>query len=374
MEEKNKQIQVTEMNAPLTAAIIRGQVNLIQEVMKEVMQGPSRENPNGVHYGLIPGCGDKPTLLKPGAEKLFLTFRLRPIIDPALDVVITEMPNGHRDYRVHCHILNMQGIEMATGVGSASTMESKHRYRGEAKEGTGQPLPPAYWDMKKEGKLKEAQSLIGGPGYGPGKIDGKWEICKTGAKMENPDIADQYNTVLKMACKRAKVDGCLSATACSDIFTQDIEDFAPTTTHPATPTPATAAPHQTPQRKSETELTAEEIAAKAEKAKAALHAADGAKSEPAKPQAPANGLMTATGLLTGHGEPNAGGYVAWEMDNQQREDGKSAKFASKDMEILNILTEKMEAGEKVTLEYKPSDNPRFAHNIVSVKQGIAEAK
>ena len=57
MEEKNKQIQVTEMNAPLTAAIIRGQVNLIQEVMKEVMQGPSRENPNGVHYGLIPGCG-----------------------------------------------------------------------------------------------------------------------------------------------------------------------------------------------------------------------------------------------------------------------------------------------------------------------------
>ena len=371
MEEKNKQVQVTEMNAPLTAAIIRCQVNLIQEVMKEVMQGPSRENPNGVHYGLIPGCGDKPTLLKPGAEKLFLTFRLRPIIDPALDVVITEMPNGHRDYRVHCHILNMQGIEMATGVGSASTMESKHRYRG------GKRKCP---QCGAEAIIKGREEYGGGwicfakkGGCGAKFADDAEEITKQAeGKTENPDIADQYNTVLKMACKRAKVDGCLSATACSDIFTQDIEDFAPTTTHPATPAPATAAPHQPPQRKSETELTAEEIAAKAEKAKASLHAADGAKSEPARPQAPAKGLMTATGLLTGHGEPNAGGYVAWEMDNQQREDGKIAKFASKDMEILNILTEKMEAGEKVTLEYKPSDNPRFAHNIVSVKQGVAK--
>ena len=63
------------------------------------------------------------------------------------------------------------------------------------------------------------------------------------------------------------------------------------------------------------------------------------------------------------------------MEGQQREDGKDAKFASKDMEILNILTEKMEAGEKVTLEYKPSTtNHLFAHNIVSVKQGIAGTK
>ncbi len=36
--------------------------------------------------------------------------------------------------------------------------------------------------------------------------------------------ADQANTILKMAKKRAEVDLCLTALACSDIFTQDMGD------------------------------------------------------------------------------------------------------------------------------------------------------
>ncbi len=44
-------------------------------------------------------------------------------------------------------------------------------------------------------------------------------------RKENPDIADTYNTVLKMAKKRAFVDASLTATAASDIFTQDVEDM-----------------------------------------------------------------------------------------------------------------------------------------------------
>ena len=46
---------------PLTATDMRRRVNLIQEVMKAVMK-------EGVHYGKVPGCGDKPTLLKPGVK------------------------------------------------------------------------------------------------------------------------------------------------------------------------------------------------------------------------------------------------------------------------------------------------------------------
>ena len=157
--------------APLSATAVRQQVNLIQTVMKEVMQ-------EGQHFGVVPGCGNKPTLLKPGAEKLSMTFRLRPIMENGRDIVITPMENGHREITVYCHIHNAQGMEMATGVGSCSTMEKKYRYR---------------------------------------KINGVQE--------ENPDIADTYNTVLKMAKKRAFVDGILSATAASDIFTQDIEDM-----------------------------------------------------------------------------------------------------------------------------------------------------
>jgi hypothetical protein len=121
--------------------------------------------------------------------------------------------------------MNMAGVELATGVGSCSTMETKFRYRGGEKIGTGQPVPPEYWNLKKAGKKDDAQKLIGGTGYGPGKIDGVWQICEIGEKMENPDIADTYNTVLKMAKKRAYVDGILSATGASDIFTQDIEDM-----------------------------------------------------------------------------------------------------------------------------------------------------
>jgi hypothetical protein len=207
----------------LTAADIRAQVNLIQQVMKEVMQGPSAENPNGVHYGIVPGCGKKMVLLKPGAEKLSMTFRLRPLIDNERDVNITELPSGHREVRVNCHILSASGMELATGIGSCSTAETKYRYRGGEKVATGKPVPKEYWNLKKDGKTSEAQELIGGRGFGAAKVDGEWQICEIGEKAENPDIADVYNTVLKMAKKRAYIDGILSATGASDIFTQDLE-------------------------------------------------------------------------------------------------------------------------------------------------------
>jgi hypothetical protein len=210
--------EIVEMGA-LSAQQIRNQVNLIQEVMREVMQ-------DGQHYGKVPGCGEKPTLLKPGAEKLSMVFRLRPIIkEQGEDVKVMHLENGHRDYTVYCHVFNMAGIEMSTGVGSCSTMESKYRYRGGQKTPTDRQVPKEYWNLKKAGKTREAQDLIGGPGYSAGKVNGVWMVCEVGEKMDNPDIADVYNTVLKMAKKRAYVDGILSATGASDIFTQDIEDM-----------------------------------------------------------------------------------------------------------------------------------------------------
>lgn len=229
--------------APLTANAVRANVKLIQEVMKEVMQ-------DGQHYGKIPGCGDKPTLLKPGAEKLSMVFRLRPIIDNDRDINIEDLGDGHREIRVYCHVLNMAGVELATGVGSCSTKESKFRYRGGEKVSTGQPVPKEYWNLKKAGKLAEAKQSIGGEGYGVAKIEGNWEICEIGEKMENSDIADTYNTVLKMAKKRAYVDGILSATAASDIFTQDIEDLPTAAVQASVVQPANGKPSvQQPQEK-----------------------------------------------------------------------------------------------------------------------------
>jgi hypothetical protein len=82
------EIQVYD-SKPLTANDIKGQVKLIQDVMSAVMS-------NGEHYGVIPGCGDKPALLKPGAEKLNLTFRMAP--DPETEII--DLGKGHREYRV----------------------------------------------------------------------------------------------------------------------------------------------------------------------------------------------------------------------------------------------------------------------------------
>lgn len=200
-----------------SVADIKKEMSDIQEILKDVMV-------EGQHYGNIPGCGEKKCLLKPGAEKLSMTFRLRPIINNVGDIITQPLPNNHINISVFCHIVSHNGSELATGIGSCSTMESKYRYRGGEKKGTGKPVPKEYWNLKKEGKAKEAHALIGGAGFSAGKINGEWQICEIGEKMENPDIADTYNTVLKMAKKRAYVDGILSATCASDIFTQDVED------------------------------------------------------------------------------------------------------------------------------------------------------
>ncbi|MDD5387569.1 MAG: hypothetical protein PHQ22_10290 [Sulfuricurvum sp.] len=250
---ENTGVAVQGNNEILTALQVKQQVQLIQEVMAGVMQ-------EGQHYGKIPGCGDKPTLLKPGAEKLSMTFRLRPVIDNDRDVSILDMGNGHREIRVYCHIMNMAGIELATGVGSCSTMESKYRYRGGEKKPTGCPVPTEYWNLKKEGKIQEALDKIGGAGFGVSKINGiSWEIVEFGEKMENSDIADTYNTVLKMAKKRAYVDGILSATAASDIFTQDIEDITPDVINADTAPvksskPQTQAPQEKPVQQGEVRM------------------------------------------------------------------------------------------------------------------------
>ena len=212
--------------ASMTLAEVKAQVNLIQQIMENVMQGPSKENPEGVHYGIIPGT-KKNTLYKAGAEKLARTFKLRPIIkEEGGDIRVNELSGGHREVFVYCHIFNVDGSEIATGIGSCSTMETKHRYRGGLKIATGKPVPKEYWNLKNEGKWKEAQAVIGGQGFGTMKGDNGYEICELGEKAENPDIADVYNTVLKMAKKRAFVDGIITATASSDIFTQD-EDLIP---------------------------------------------------------------------------------------------------------------------------------------------------
>ncbi len=202
--------------APLSVQQVLTHLALIQQIMSATMK-------EGEHYGRIPGCGDKPTLLKPGAEKLCLTFRLA----PAYDVQERQLENGHREYRVTTTLTSITTqVLIGQGVGSCSTMEGKYRFRAGAAEATERPVPRAYWDIRQDDPAK-AQELIGGKGFTVKKVDGQgWMVARGGEKVETDNPADHYNTVLKMAKKRALVDAVLTTTAASDIFTQDLEEIS----------------------------------------------------------------------------------------------------------------------------------------------------
>jgi len=211
---------------------ILAQVRLIQEVMSKVMV----ENE---HFGVIPGCGTKKTLLQPGAQKLTMTFRLA----PKYEIQETDIANGHKGYRVVCTLKSItSGTFVGQGVGCCSTMESKYRWRQGARK-----CPKCG----KESIIKGKAEFGGGwlcwakkDGCGAKWGDGAAEIeSQSVEKVENPDPADCYNTVLKIAKKRAFVDATITATAASDIFTQDIGD-AETDENP--PTPAKASPKPPP--------------------------------------------------------------------------------------------------------------------------------
>lgn len=115
-------------------------------------------------YGIIPGTS-KPTLLKPGAEKILMMLGLRSefeIVDSTRD-----FKEGFFQYQVRCKLFKGD-ILITEGLGSCNTKEKKYI---------------------------------------------------------NQDPFSIDNTVLKMAKKRALVDAALLVGSLSDIFTQDLEDM-----------------------------------------------------------------------------------------------------------------------------------------------------
>lgn len=207
---------------PLSPVEIRQQVNLIQEVMRDVMKP-------GVHYGYPPGTEPKteaekktkkPALLKPGSELLCVVFRF----DPHYEIERTRLPDGHLEV-VSESILHYipNGRRVGSGWGSATTEESKHAYRW-ALRTCPQCEQPAIIKSRFGGWY--CYDKKGGCGAKFQEGDPDIENQEAG-RIANPDLADQHNTVLKMANKRALNAAVLTATAASDMFDQDIEEINP---------------------------------------------------------------------------------------------------------------------------------------------------
>lgn len=151
-----------------------------EERMKALNEFVTQMMQEGVDYGRIEGYS-KPTLLKPGAEKLCDAFGF----SKQVDVIqrIEEWEKGFFAYEVKVTLINKQtGMMEAEGIGSCNSREKSFVHQ-------------------------DPYTLV--------------------------------NTFLKMAKKRALIDAVLSATRASGIFTQDIEDFAGTqikhNNEPATP-------------------------------------------------------------------------------------------------------------------------------------------
>ena len=230
-----------------------------------------KELKEGHDYGIIPGTGNKPTLLKPGAEKLaklLNCFDDYEIIDRIEDWVKPLFR-----YLIRCTLSDMAtGTKISSGLGECNSYESKYRFRwvGEDQvpasidktalktktagrnlsefkfavdkaETTGQYGKPAeYWkkwqDAIKSGEAKSIKKATkGGKEYDAYELKAEATLFQ----VENADIFDQVNTILKMSKKRALVDAALSAGRLSDLFTQDLEDFVERLSCPA-PAPTDA--------------------------------------------------------------------------------------------------------------------------------------
>ncbi len=151
----------------------------------------------------------------------------------SITIAVAEA-GGRMEVRVVCTLRTAGGSVLGQGVGSCSTMESKYRYRSES---TGREVPKAYW-------ANRDASLLGGPEFSTKKFDGRWVIVH---RVESADLADSYNVILKMSKKRALVDAVITATAASDIFTQDVEDFPDADAPKAAPPAKASAPAPAPQ-------------------------------------------------------------------------------------------------------------------------------
>ncbi|MGN6660858.1 MAG: hypothetical protein ACTHKN_17890 [Achromobacter mucicolens] len=183
---------VPQQDGRSSVADVTRHVIAVQEVMRSVMK------PN-VHYGAIPGAGEKPTLLKPGAEVLCMTFRIADEYE-----IVDLSTTGAVRYRVKCIGRHQStGVALGSGLGEASTDEEKYRWR------------KAVCDAEFEGTPADMKRTK----YGR-KSGGHYPV-----QQIRTEPADLANTVLKMACKRAKIAMVLNVTAASDMFSQDLEDL-----------------------------------------------------------------------------------------------------------------------------------------------------
>lgn len=235
-----RELEVVSAKPLSTEAVLVAQqrlVNCMEQVMVEK-----------IDYGAIPGTGDKPTLLKPGSEKILSMFRIA--VDPVIEDL--SIPDECIRYRVTCRLLDsVTQAYLGAGVGECSSNETKYKWR------------TAVCDEEWNETPADQRRIKWGWKWGQ-KRGEKISIQTKQVRTPHDDFG---NTVLKMAKKRAQIDACLTVTAASSVFSQDLDDIDETLRealveeeHDKEQEEADAV--QTPQAKKEAKPAAKKVASK----------------------------------------------------------------------------------------------------------------
>lgn len=175
----------------------------------------------GIDFGPpFPG-GDKPTLLLPGAQKFNLLFNARPEYEVLNKV--EDYDKGFCLYHFRCRLINRAStMILGEGEGTCNSYESKYRWRQSERVCPDCGKPTIL--KSKDGKGWFCWRKKGGCGMNFSISDKRITDQEVG-RVQNQDLFDIWNTVLKMAMKRAMVSAAHSTGGVGDLFTQDAEDF-----------------------------------------------------------------------------------------------------------------------------------------------------
>lgn len=218
--------EITQFQPAMSMQQAVDRFNAVADFARQVLK-------QDIDFGVVPGSGGKPTLYKPGAEKLTTFFGLSVHIEAA-EIVEDWTGANHGGeaffyYRYRCRLFR-DTLLVAEADASCNSWEKKYRWRqadrrcpacGAAtiKRSKQAPKtrpndPPGWYCFSRIGgcgtNYDAAEPAIVGQAQG---------------RVPNEDVCDQVNTIQKMAQKRALVAAVLIAVNASEFFTQDIEDL-----------------------------------------------------------------------------------------------------------------------------------------------------
>jgi hypothetical protein len=223
------------------ASPLEGGINAVRgtmDALKAIRTFIKNEFVVNLDFGVIPGTGGKPTLYQPGAQKTAMYFNAA----PDHQVERHELGNGHVEFVATTRFIHRgTGAMIGSGVGSCSSMEKKYRYRGSSRK-----CPKCGAEAIIKGRQEYGGGWICYDKKGGCKAkfkDNDPAISgQSAVEVENPDIWDTRNTVLKMAVKRSFVSAALSLGCLAELFTQDIGDTYDVEDEPE-PAPRPREPH-----------------------------------------------------------------------------------------------------------------------------------